>query len=307
MADTPITREEQFLSAAAGNEVNLPTPITREEMYLAKAAGVNININVLDPITRREKYLAALAESGGGGSSVEVEPLSVTENGTYSEEGVAYSPVTVNVPNSYAAADEGKVVSNGALVAQTAHAKVTTNGTIDTTLNNSVEIDVSSGGGGASNIVSGTFTPSAEGAATINLSYSGNGYPVAVFITVDGGVEVGGTTWYTTYQKNAIAEFMASKSNFSTAPRYDGGYVIDKGFLLYACKTNSSGSGTAYSLTYKGSLSQTMFSQDTPSSGYANCLRFSDNKTLKYYASATDGTIAFMVSIPYDYVVLYSE
>lgn len=34
---------------------------------------------------------------GGGGSGVDVEPLSVTENGEYSEEGVAYSPVTVNV------------------------------------------------------------------------------------------------------------------------------------------------------------------------------------------------------------------
>lgn len=34
----------------------------------------------------------------GGGSSVEVEPLSVTENGTYTaEHGKAYSPVTVNV------------------------------------------------------------------------------------------------------------------------------------------------------------------------------------------------------------------
>ena len=35
--------------------------------------------------------------TGGGGSSVTVEALSVTENGTYSEEGKAYSPVTVNV------------------------------------------------------------------------------------------------------------------------------------------------------------------------------------------------------------------
>jgi len=39
-------------------------------------------------------------QDGGGGSSVEVESLSVTENGTYSEEGVAYSPVTVNVSGS---------------------------------------------------------------------------------------------------------------------------------------------------------------------------------------------------------------
>lgn len=35
--------------------------------------------------------------AGGGGGDVTVEALSVTENGTYSEEGKAYSPVTVNV------------------------------------------------------------------------------------------------------------------------------------------------------------------------------------------------------------------
>lgn len=34
----------------------------------------------------------------GGGSSVDVEPLSVTENGTYEEEGKVYSPVDVNIP-----------------------------------------------------------------------------------------------------------------------------------------------------------------------------------------------------------------
>ena len=34
----------------------------------------------------------------GGGGDVTIVPLSVTENGTYSEEGKAYSPVSVNVP-----------------------------------------------------------------------------------------------------------------------------------------------------------------------------------------------------------------
>lgn len=37
----------------------------------------------------------------GGGSQVTVEPLSVTANGTYNApEGVAYSPVTVNIPET---------------------------------------------------------------------------------------------------------------------------------------------------------------------------------------------------------------
>lgn len=95
---------------------------------------------MFDPVS----YALGTKASGGGGGDITVEALSVTENGTTTAPtGKAYSPVTVNVPNSYAAGDEGKVVSNGALVAQTAHAEVTENGTIDTTLYNSVVVNVS--------------------------------------------------------------------------------------------------------------------------------------------------------------------
>ena len=50
------------------------------------------------------------------------------------------------VPNSYAAGDEGKVVSNGALVSQSS-GSTTQNGTVDTTLINSLSVNVSGGGG----------------------------------------------------------------------------------------------------------------------------------------------------------------
>ncbi|MBR1910379.1 MAG: hypothetical protein IJ821_07320 [Lachnospiraceae bacterium] len=49
------------------------------------------------------------------------------------------------VPNTYSAGDEGKVVSNGALVAQSSQS-IDTNGTYDTTLKNSVTVNVSGGG-----------------------------------------------------------------------------------------------------------------------------------------------------------------
>ena len=100
--------------------------------------------------------------TGGGGGDITVESKSITANGEYTApSGKAYSPVTVNVPNSYTAGDEGKVVSNGALVIQTAHAEVTSNGTIDTTLNNSVVVNVS--GGGGSGAISVVDTPDAAG------------------------------------------------------------------------------------------------------------------------------------------------
>lgn len=72
----------------------------------------------------------------------DIEALSVTENGTYTAtECDGFSPVTVNVPNTYTSSDEGKVVNNGALASQTSTTK-TANGTYDTTLNNEVVVNV---------------------------------------------------------------------------------------------------------------------------------------------------------------------
>ena len=95
--DKAITRNEQYLSAMAGASGTLPDePITRKEFYLAKAAGQAVETP--EPITREEMYLDVIAESGGGGGGVTVNPLSVSENGIYTApSGTAYSPITVNV------------------------------------------------------------------------------------------------------------------------------------------------------------------------------------------------------------------
>ena len=65
--------------------------------------------------------------------------VTITANGTTAVNGI--QTVNVNVPNTYAAADEGKVVSSGALVSQTSKT-VTANGTVDTTENNEVVVNV---------------------------------------------------------------------------------------------------------------------------------------------------------------------
>ena len=107
-------------------------------------------------------YKSVAGDSGGGGGGeISTQSINISANGTYrAPTGKAYTPVNVNVPNSYGAADEGKVVSNGALVSQTAHEEVTQNGTIDTTTNNSVTVNVPQG-----------TTPT--GTKTINISANG--------------------------------------------------------------------------------------------------------------------------------------
>ena len=80
--------------------------------------------------------------------SITLSALNITENGIYTPpSGTGYSTVSVDVQTSFTQSDEGKVVSNGALVAQTPMSRdITQNGTYDTTLNNSVTVNVSGGG-----------------------------------------------------------------------------------------------------------------------------------------------------------------
>lgn len=94
----PLTRTEQYLNRTATGGGTIPDePLTRVEMYLNKIATGDGDIPDV-PLTRMEQYLDYIAENGGG-SSITVEPLTVTSNGTQTApSGKAYSPVTVNVP-----------------------------------------------------------------------------------------------------------------------------------------------------------------------------------------------------------------
>ena len=84
----------------------------------------------------------AKAVGGSGGGEISIQSLSATANGTYNPgSGKAYKPVYVEVPNSYTAGDEGKVVSGGELVSQTSR-NVSANGTVDTTLIDEVVVAV---------------------------------------------------------------------------------------------------------------------------------------------------------------------
>lgn len=83
--------------------------------------------------------MAAAINSIPTGGITPTGTISITQNGT--ADVTQYASAAVNVPNSYAAGDEGKVVDNGVLVSQTG-TTVTQNGTVDTTLNNEVVVNV---------------------------------------------------------------------------------------------------------------------------------------------------------------------
>lgn len=86
----PITRNEKLWS---GEDL---TPVTRREMYI-KHLYDETQVIPEYPVTREEMFILKAGEEL---HDVTIEQLTATENKTYSEEGVAYSPVIVNVPQT---------------------------------------------------------------------------------------------------------------------------------------------------------------------------------------------------------------
>lgn len=90
--------------------------------------------------------LEVMGGGSGGITPTGTKQISITQNGTTTEDVTSYASasINVNVPNSYSASDEGKVVSSGALVSQSS-ATYTVNGTYDTTLVDEIVIDIPQG------------------------------------------------------------------------------------------------------------------------------------------------------------------
>lgn len=130
----PLWERQQFVRIPPNSVLIINTDDSSEAIYYRQIT-VNDTVILVDP--------DPFQGSSGGGTLIE---KTITENGTYlasQDDADGYSLVDVNVPNSYVAQDEGKVVSNGTLVSQLTHKPITTNGTgIDTTIYSSVDVDV---------------------------------------------------------------------------------------------------------------------------------------------------------------------
>ena len=218
-----------------------------------------------------------------------IQSLSVTQNGEYTApSGVdGYSPVSVSVPG---------IVPSGS---QT----VTENGTYDVTSLAEMVINVS-GGGGASNVVTGTFV---GGEATVNVPYTGTGYPVTTVIEVDGGMYKSGTTWYKLIQRYAIGLYVASKADWSTAPDYAGSGTKNKATVMFTVK-NSTTSSELYNRGGDVNFSTYDNVKERPLPSAALCFLWRNATT---FQTATNGTSSgqngFASGITYRYWVIYSE
>ena len=161
----------------------------------------------------------------------------ITQNGTYnasSDSADGYSSVTVAVPNSYAAGDEGKVVSNGALVAQGSDT-VTQNGTVDTTLISSLLVNVA--GISPVKTKTGTFTGNGTRQVTISCDFE----PDLIYWTSDPG---------TTASSGVVAGIIARE--MMAAARYRNNSTTNSHYaVIDITAMNTAGSSYSFRATYE--------------------------------------------------------
>lgn len=219
----------------------------------------------------------------GTHEDVTVDPISITSNGTYSaQSGHAYSPVEVNVPG----------------IVPTGSQTFTENGTFDVTALAEAVINVA-GGGGASNVVSGEFTTgTTEGKQTINIPYTGNGYPLAAMIYVKNPEG----EWKTFVGQNALAQLIMVKNFPDIEPTYNGGANADKAFVTNSYKSSAT-SATAYKAVQNSTIN--MFSNSFGAMLTSlNRAYFSSANQLDVYVRGT--SYGFAQDMTYGYCIIYT-
>lgn len=174
-------------------------------------------------------------------------------------------------------------------------------------------ISQSGGGGGCTQLVTGTFTTGSTGGSTstVSLSYSGSGYPILAVVYVDGGAynnsSSGNTTWYNSVSRYDVGFVVMSKARITSAPTYSTSGEDNYGIINYIYK-NSTSNSTSYSRS--GSMTANSYtSSSTNASSGNSMIRFKGNgKTLAYYVgNRSSSTYGLARSTKFAYIVVYSS
>ena len=162
-----------------------------------------------------------------------------------------------------------------------------------------------SGGGGASNVVTGTFTGTTTGEVKeITVNYSGNGYPICILIyPTEGAYNSTTGSFYNLVQRYACAVYVAIKCVQGTAPTWSGSQSdFNKATVIDRYKGSAS-TATTYSVT--NAAAEAIFSNTnaTASSTLIACMRSSTS--LRVYIART--SYGFAANIEYTYRIIYSS
>ncbi len=188
----------------------------------------------------------------------------------------------------------------------TATASDVASGKIFLASDGTITTGTASGGGGASNMVTGTFkfSPSSASAQTVTLDYSGTGYPIVCAIVLDDGVL--NSTYTNTVARYSIAQYFMTKTYIDETPTYAASGTEDLGAVATVYKSSTS---TASTLSRTNSASTNTFYPSAANASTTTCVRFTSKTNMSVYVGATSGTsrYGFFNGLTYRYWVIYSS
>ena len=178
----------------------------------------------------------------------------------------------------------------------------TQNGTYDVTNLAQLIVNVA-GGGGASNIVTGSFTvPTSSGVKSLTIPYTGTGYPIIAYVVVDGGIYNSTTNWYNFIGRYALGIWSMSKCEITTTPTYTTSGV-NNNCTTFGVQKGSTSTATSYSSVYQLQYN-TLSSSDAASNSNAGAFRFKTATSVSYYARSS--SYGFAQGYKYNYYIVYS-
>lgn len=186
---------------------------------------------------------------------------------------------------------------------------ITANGTYNASSDSadgysSVTVNVS-GGGGANNIVIGTFTGTTAGASmNVSIPYTGSGYPIMIEIEPTGGYVKSGLS--SVVQRYVIVYYLLSKSDITVAPSYSASQAGGDSYMALNSYKNSS--SDPETIGKNGSTPTVSFSNSSANAYATNtggvvCIH-SATEISVFIASTSYG---FRANTEYTYRIIYSS
>lgn len=153
--------------------------------------------------------------------------------------------------------------------------------------------------------VTGKFTGQASekgSAITVNIPYTGSGYPIAGLIRPTGGAWVSDGPIASLAQKFAMIIFAFQKVDESTVPDYLSNNDDNKMDVVAYFKYSDTDAATTS--TGKGHAQRNYYNSDA-SAAYATCVRLKSSTSMSVYIANT--SYGFKDGVEYTYVIQYSE
>lgn len=165
-------------------------------------------------------------------------------------------------------------------------------------------------GGGASNVVQGTFNLNADGSQyksiDIDIPYTGNGYPVAIQIFPSEGAFSYTGPFYSLIDRYAIASYSAVKAQAEVPPTYGASGNENKAYVLTGYKSTASSATSAAANAKNNAM---IFNDKGAEIAVGLTVKFRNSKKMAvmvgYYASVA--VYHFAEDIEYTYIIIYSE